>query len=171
MTETRQPTCEERIDDQLKSEIESIEQIMYRVDNHYGEEDLAHLNTEEVSEVAYLVGGLPLKKGDDDEYRDIFSRGDLVQHIVEETDEQRADEGWMEAPLSVMKRTTIIVQMSWGGPSDQFECEIDDEGNIEAVKYRFMDWFDGAERTIDINANPALESFLRRFVDYETGNY
>ena len=61
--------------------------------------------------------------------------------------------------------------MSWGGPSDQFECELDDEGNIDEVKYRFMDWFDGAERTININANPSLERFLQRFVDYETGNY
>ena len=56
MTETRQATCEERIDDQLKQEIESIEHIMYRMDHQYSEEDLSPLNTEEVSEVAYLVG-------------------------------------------------------------------------------------------------------------------
>ncbi len=168
---TRQATCEERIDDQLKREIESIEHIMYRMDNQYSEEDLSPLNTEEVSEVAYLVGELPLMKGDDDEYHDISSRGDLVEHIVEYTDEEHAMMGWDEAPLCVMKRTTIIVQMSWGGPSDQFECELDDEGNIDEVKYRFMDWFDGAERTISLSAHPSLERFLQRFVDYETGNY
>jgi len=168
---TRQATCEERIDDQLRSEVESINQIMYRMDFQHSEDDLEMMDYWEIQEIAHEVGELGRKKGADNRWYRIKSREDLIEHIVEETDEENADMGWSEAPLSVMKRTTIIVQMSWGGPSDQFECEIDDEGNIDEVKYRFMDWFDGAERTISLSANPSLERFLRRFVDYETGNY
>jgi hypothetical protein len=171
MTATRQATCEERIDDQLKQEIQSVEHIMYRMDFQYSEEDLGYLNHEEVSEVADLVGDLPLTQGTDGKWYKIKSRGDLVEHIVKYTDEEHAIMGWEEAPLSVMKQTTIIVQMSWGGPSDQFRCEIDEDGNIAEVKYRFMDWFDGAERTINIDQHPSLERFLQRFVDLETGNY
>ena len=167
----RQATCEERIDDQLKSELESINQIMFRMDFDKDESDLGYLNHDEIAEVAAQVGELPHTKGADGEWHDIKSRGDLVEHILEYTDEERAIEGWSEAPLSVMKRTTIIVQMSWGGPSDQFECVLDDEGQIDEVTYRFMDWFDGATREININNQPNLERFLQRFVDYETGNY
>ena len=168
---TRQATCEERIDDQLRSEVESINQIMYRMDFQHSESDLEMMDYWEIYEIAQEVGELPRKHSTDDHWYSIKSREDLIQHIVEETEEETADERWREAPLSVMTRTTIIVQMSWGGPSDQFECEVTEDGMIDEVKYRFMDWFDGAERTISLSANPSLERFLQRFVDYETGNY
>ncbi len=167
----RQRTCEERIDDHLETNLKWFDQIMYRMEHEYSESDLEDLVYDELVEVGQQVGELPSRKGADDKYREISSRGDLTEHILEYTDQEHADEGWMEAPLSVMKRTTVIVQMSWGGPSDQFECVLDDEGHIDEVTYRFLDWFDGATREINMNTHPNLERFLQRFVDYETGNY
>ncbi|KKL80996.1 hypothetical protein LCGC14_1999180 [marine sediment metagenome] len=166
----RQATCEERIDDHLKTNLDWFDQIMFRMDFE-PRGDLDDMDYDEIAQIGQHVGELPSKKGTDDKWREISSREDLTEHILEVTDDAYADETWMEAPLSVEKRTTIIVQMSWGGPSDQFECVLDDEGHIDQVTYRFLDWFDGATREININHHPNLERFLQRFVDYETGNY
>jgi hypothetical protein len=55
-------------------------------------------------------------------------------------------------PLSVSIRHTMVVQIGVGGPQDQFEVEMErnsfggwELADDKAV-YRFMDWFDGAER-------------------------
>jgi len=46
--------------------------------------------------------------------------------------------------LFVQKKTVYDIQCSWGGPSDGFLVEVDDE-EIVSIKYYFKDWFDGAE--------------------------
>ncbi len=165
----RQATCEERIDDHLKTNLEWFDQIMFRID--FDQTDLEDMDDDEVAQIGQHVGELPSRKGADDKWHEISSREDLTEHILEVTADDYALETWSEAPLSIMKRTTIIVQMSWGGPSDQFEIILDDEGRIDEVTYRFLDWFDGATREININQHPNLERFLQQFVDYETGNY
>ena len=35
-------------------------------------------------------------------------------------------------------------QMSWGGPSDEFNIYTDSSKNIKKIEYWFKDWFDGA---------------------------
>lgn len=51
-----------------------------------------------------------------------------------------------EFPLSAEITHTFIVQLSTGGPGDQFECEVS-KGKygweIDEIRYRFMDWWDG----------------------------
>lgn len=39
-------------------------------------------------------------------------------------------------------------QLSWGGPSDEFRFYCDESRNPVRVEYWFLDWFDGARRTI-----------------------
>jgi len=39
-------------------------------------------------------------------------------------------------------------QMSFGGPSDEFRIYTDYEKNIHYIEYWFLDWFDGASKTI-----------------------
>ena len=39
-------------------------------------------------------------------------------------------------------------QLSWGGPADEFRFYTDPGFKILRVSYAFMDWFDGAERTL-----------------------
>lgn len=39
-------------------------------------------------------------------------------------------------------------QLSWGGPSDEFRFFVNPDYSCHRVEYWFMDWFDGASRTI-----------------------
>ena len=39
-------------------------------------------------------------------------------------------------------------QLSWGGPADEFRFYTDQGFKILRVSYAFLDWFDGAERTL-----------------------
>jgi len=36
------------------------------------------------------------------------------------------------------------LQMSWGGPSDEFRIYVDTKNEIEYIDYHYLDWFDGA---------------------------
>jgi hypothetical protein len=36
------------------------------------------------------------------------------------------------------------LQMSWGGPSDEFRIYVNPENVIEYIDYHYLDWFDGA---------------------------
>ena len=39
-------------------------------------------------------------------------------------------------------------QLSWGGPGDEFRFFADPESECYRVEYWFLDWFDGAHRTM-----------------------
>jgi len=70
--------------------------------------------------------------------------------------------------LCVDLRTTMVVQISTGGPGDQFEIAVErgehgwELADNEAT-YRFLDWFDGATRTTD---NEAVMAYLENIVGY-----
>jgi len=36
------------------------------------------------------------------------------------------------------------LQMSWGGPSDEFRIYVNPENEIDYIDYHYLDWFDGA---------------------------
>ena len=50
--------------------------------------------------------------------------------------------------LGVSKREVYRVEFSWGGPQDYFDIEVSD-GDIVDIEYHFLDWFDGAKRTLE----------------------
>ena len=39
-------------------------------------------------------------------------------------------------------------QISWGGPSDEFRFYVNPDLSCYAIEYWFMDWFDGARRSL-----------------------
>ena len=47
-------------------------------------------------------------------------------------------------------------QISTGGPGDEFRFYCDMEGNVYRVEYWFLDWFDGANRTLNGNDKALL---------------
>jgi hypothetical protein len=50
--------------------------------------------------------------------------------------------------FSDQKEGYFRYQLSWGGPSDSFEFYTDSDFNCNKVIYRFLDWFDGAEKIL-----------------------
>lgn len=39
-------------------------------------------------------------------------------------------------------------QLSWGGPSDEFRFYTNPDFSVHRIEYWFLDWFDGAHRTL-----------------------
>ena len=120
MNDTKQPTCEGRIDSELESRVADMKDIRAR------------------------------QNSDDNE-------------VSEEAHEEHNE--W---PLSVDLKRIVTIQVSWGGPSDEFRCEVDDDGKIEAIEYRFMNWFDGASREV---TDDEVFDFLQDYVDLQLGTY
>ncbi|KEZ34303.1 MULTISPECIES: hypothetical protein [Frankia] len=59
------------------------------------------------------------------------------------------------APLAVSARRLVRVEFFWGGPSAHMDAEVDN-GQVVAATFHFLDWFDGASRSISDSSNPAL---------------
>ena len=73
-----------------------------------------------------------------------------------------------EYALAMELRTTMVVQISTGGPGDQFEIEVErtehgwELADTQAT-YRFLDWFDGGDpRTNDSDVMTYLEAMIER---------
>lgn len=114
MTDTRQPTCEERIDDNLAGRLADFAKIMDQADD--GRED--------------------------------------------------AYERWDELPLSIDTKLEVTVLLSWGGPQDEFVLSVNPEDrSIGAIRYRFLDWFDGATRTLEGEQYETARDFLSYFTE------
>lgn len=74
---------------------------------------------------------------------------DRLADISEATDSEEKREEFDGQILSVDKKTVYRVCLSWGGPADYFDIELDSEGQeIAKITYIFQDWFDGAERNL-----------------------
>lgn len=103
-----QPTCEERIDEQLKDEIETLRTLWTAYQS--GEEE-----TEEYGS---------------------FTEYGLSFDYVEGHTEFNPGAGYFR------------YQLSWGGPSDEFRFYCDPAFQCHQIDYAFLDWFDGATRTL-----------------------
>ena len=139
---TKQRTCEERIDAELKHEMECLER--------------AHL------EGQWLItcpgcGHEWASDEQDDQCPECFECESLK---YEETDEGPYHERILEAsPLY----TRHQVGLSWGGPADGFYVDVSDE-EIVGITYYFQDWFDGAKRRLRGDAFDLAARVLGPFV-------
>ena len=57
------------------------------------------------------------------------------------------------------------LQLSWGGPSDEFRIYWNIENGIYRIDYWFLDWYDGAK--ITLNKHDEDFSLLRRIIYIE----
>ena len=62
------------------------------------------------------------------------------------------DDDISENILSIDRRIEYTVCLSYGGPADYFIFLCDETGEVDEVRYRFLDWFDGAERVIPVDS-------------------
>ena len=54
-------------------------------------------------------------------------------------------------------------QLSWGGPSDEFRFYVDAEKHCHRIEYLFLDWYDGASRTLRGSQEELLLFFFNWF--------
>ena len=123
MTDTRNTTCEERIDGELASTIADLKGFRDTMANANGQDN-----------------------------------DDAFDEAQEEMDNYA---------LCLDLKTTMIVQLSTGGPGDQLEIAVEKgqhgwELADDHATYRFLDWFDGATRRTD---DPDIMGYLENMVE------
>jgi len=163
-TEQRQETCAQRIEGQLKGRVDDLRLLKwaYERDN----DDGACLDYEadedgDCENCSHDLGAHWQALAKADEFRDSFG------YDLFDDSQEGPDQAWLEHPLSVDSKLQVRVQMSWGGPSDEYLLTVDEDGDIGEIRYRFMDWFDGATKTLDGEDQELVEWFCQRFVEYE----
>jgi len=66
------------------------------------------------------------------------------------------------------RRGYFRYQISWGGPSDEFRFYAEGRGyrwTLDRVEYVFLDWFDGAKRTLSGDNLALLAEIFEDFAD------
>jgi len=56
-------------------------------------------------------------------------------------------------------------QISWGGPSDEFRFFVNPDLSCHRIEYWFLDWFDGASRTLSGESESVLLNLWDVFKD------
>lgn len=82
-----------------------------------------------------------------------------LDQVAETKDEDEQEAAYEELdPLSIEVRPVVKVLLSWGGPSDWLEIELDSARthSVDRVTYHYADWFDHAEREVSEHEAPAL---------------
>ena len=63
------------------------------------------------------------------------------------------------------KEAYFRLQISWGGPSDEFRVFTNPDYTIHRIEYLFQDWFDGAVR--DVTNNETIFDFIDQEFQYD----
>jgi len=134
-----QPTCAERIDEQLAGRLQGLEDL-YTVIDADDQEDIP---------------------------ADVLRRLDLGDGDLRELAEDRIRELPLDVELSETtvngrrSSRTIKVLLSTGGPADWFEGAVEDDGNVSNMAYHFQDWHD--HETLWV-LHPNVRRFLQEFI-------
>ena len=118
-------SCEERIDEHLRSRIE----------------DFKHA----------------LKSADENDGKVIISDDEVYDDLIEWINNYALS--YDDDPVYRAKR----LELSWGGPSDGFRFF----ENADLIEYYFMDWFDGATRTLYGEDYNIMKEFYDRVLNTE----
>jgi len=178
MSDNREATCAERIASQLRGRLEDLELLQWGQD----------LEREAGTNVACLEWEPSLPDDDDEcencgfllqDHLEILEQAEQFESMFGYTlldddgeyNEESAREAVENYPLCMDSNIEIRIQLSTGGPGDEFLVTCDDEGNIGEIRYRFLDWFDGATVTLSGSEYATAEAFCQSFVEYEVAKY
>jgi hypothetical protein len=145
----REPTCEQRIDEQLAGRMDDLE----AVDRILSASSVTHVPVNAIKTLTDSFG------------YDIEFDGDDPDVTMDQL-RDKAEQALQELPLGATKQVVWRVDLSTGGPGDWFEFYVDDNGDVERIEYHFNDWFDHAQRSIshDTDRWNALETAFRYWV-------
>lgn len=131
--------CEDRIEKELGREVNRLKAIFRRQELI---DEWSFLSAETWQKD--IVDARRYGQIDRDDARELW---DELTELDNDSDMGETIDDYTEGILSIDKKTIVTVQLSWGGPADKFEVEIDD-GEIGDIWYVFQDWFDGARRRL-----------------------
>ena len=63
------------------------------------------------------------------------------------------------------KRGYFRWQLSWGGPADEFRFYMDENLDAVEIEYWFLDWYDGASRSLSGEDFRLLDEIFQNFKD------
>uniref|UniRef100_A0A6H1ZAV7 Uncharacterized protein n=1 Tax=viral metagenome TaxID=1070528 RepID=A0A6H1ZAV7_9ZZZZ len=138
----KQPTCKERINGELASRIDDLRQLWEAYSNQ---------NTPTSTEDGNIIGG-------DMDGAHIYEYGLCFDYVAPGT-------------FKKQQRGYFRYQLSWGGPSDEFRFYAEGNGyrwHVDRIEYWFLDWWDGAKRTLSGARFNLLEEIFQ-FLFAETG--
>ena len=151
-------TCADRITDSLNSHATSIGLMLNPSEDDIGIKDNGTLDTVVVVDDVYEES---FSKDFVDSYRDENGDLDLDQFRADIFDDVREKlyDSFHEYGLCFdyvsaytdgdeYQRGFFRYQISWGGPSEEFRFYTDEFLNLTHTEYWFLDWFDGASKTI-----------------------
>lgn len=119
----QQPTCQDLVQDKFNN-IESD----YKSAREFFEE---YQDATEGQRIALEV--LDKKRGDYfHEYDDLFDYVNQTALSWDYVEGEGKEAGYYR------------LQLSWGGPSDEFRIYVNQDKEIDIIEYWYMDWFDGA---------------------------
>ena len=101
-----------------------------------------------------------------DEWSEVINRNEsLFEYVVENV----LCFDYVEAEtFTDQKKDYYRLQLSWGGPSDEFRIYTDKDLNIDYVQYWYLDWYDGA--SIMVKHKIVLE-VLNEFLSMASDEY
>lgn len=134
-------TCADRIGEHLQSRIADFNDLL-RLGSAYGDE-----MTDDLREAAERVE---------------IDASDSTEDLAESAQDKR-----FEMPLSVESKTIYEIVLSTGGPHDEFQVTVNSDNEVESVEYVFMDWFDGARKTLSGDDERTALEFLSAFLPDE----
>lgn len=146
MEEQYYPTCEERIEGNLKGRMDDLRRFL----SGGGEFELTCRECEHV----WCT---------DDEVEECPECGEEEKITV---DTNLENGPFNEYGLSLLKKWVVYrYELSTGGPADGFWIYLDpDDGEIVRISYYFQDWWDGAERDLTgSDFDTAKELFQNEF--------
>ena len=143
--EERQATCEERVEAAMEGRLSDL-RLLWK---EYTGEDM------EPDELAEFCSDFGRDEPDQDEPA-IYEYGLAFDYVAPETFTDQLEPYWR-------------YQLSWGGPSDEFRFY---SGGPQVQPYRitywFLDWYDGAGRTLAGDDRELLLDYWQWFADTET---
>lgn len=145
---SRQPTCDERIADQLASRLRHLA-ALGELRDIMDADELDGLSAE-AREIAD-EHGIPLD----------------ADSVTNDSTREAAMEATSELPLAVTLRRVVRIELSTGGPADWLEIQLDEENTPGRAEYHFADWFDHASRPLD---GPEYDAAIA-FAEHVTGGF
>ena len=131
---TSTPTCDERVDEHLAGRLADLRSLFYLIDLADDEPTAGDLGT-------------------DTDGREVYEWWTRDKHATVDDLREQAQERLDELPLGADMPDwdgppCVRVQLSTGGPGDEFLLYLNSTGQVYSVEYRYLDWWDSASRIV-----------------------